>query len=205
MANLHAQEYASRHALFEMAMGFVADCGVEGDYLEFGGASGGSLISAFLAASSFPQLRSMHFFVFDSFEGLPEPKGIDAGDCLRYHKGEYACTLDRFRENVSRSGVDLSRVTCVPGWYRERLTDGLKRTLPLKKTSVVLVDCDLFESTVPVLTFITPYIQDGTVMIFDDWFSFKGRLDRGRRGHSRNGSRRSPTFKLTNIIAGAER
>ena len=121
----------------------------------------------------------MKFFVFDSFEGLPEPLGLDADRFKRYRKADYACDLDRFRVNVSTRGVDMSRVTCVPGWYRETLNQKLKEELRIEKAAVVLVDCDLYESTVSVLDFVSDYIHDGTVLIFDDWFSYKGRLDRG--------------------------
>jgi O-methyltransferase len=174
-----SQEYLSRLVLLDIVMGFIDDCKIEGCYLEFGCAGGGSLVDAFNAANRYRRLNSMPFFVFDSFEGLPEPAGLDAGESLRYNKGDFACNLDRYRQNVSSRGVDLARVTCVPGWYSETLNEELKQTLLIKRAAVVWIDCDLYESTVPVLEFITHFIQDGTVVIFDDWFSFKGRLDRG--------------------------
>jgi O-methyltransferase len=173
------REYLSRIVLLDIVMGFIDDCKVEGCYLEFGCAGGGSLVDAFNAAGRHRRLNSMPFFVFDSFEGLPEPTGLDADESHRYNKGDFACNLDRYRKNVRSRGVDLARVTCIPGWYSETLNDELKQTLPIKKAAVVWIDCDLYESTVPVLEFITHFIQDGTVVIFDDWFSFKGRLDRG--------------------------
>ena len=173
------REHFSCLLLFDIVMGFVDDCRVEGCYLEFGGFAGYSLIVAFHAASRYRRLNSMLFFVFDSFEGLPQPVGLDAGEFLRYKRGEYACNLDLYKQNIRKQGVDLDRVTCIPGWYNETLNEELKRQLPIKKAAVVLIDCDLYESTVPALDFITDYIQDGTVIIFDDWFSYKGRLDRG--------------------------
>ena len=67
----------------------------------------------------------------------------------------------------------------IPGYYNESLTEELKKKLPIKKASIIHVDCDLYESTVPVLHFIESYVQDGTVVMFDDWFSYKGRQDMG--------------------------
>jgi hypothetical protein len=173
------REYFSRRLLFDVVMGFVDDCRVEGCYLEFGAFAGGSLIDAFHAARHYGRLKSMQFFVFDSFQGLPEPLGLDADELKRYRRGEYACNLEQFRQNVRSHGVDPDRVTCISGWYSDVLNEELKARLPIKKAAVVLIDCDLYESTVPVLEFITDYIQDGTVVVFDDWFSYKGRLDRG--------------------------
>jgi O-methyltransferase len=56
---------------------------------------------------------------------------------------------------------------------------------------VIWVDCDLYESTVPVLDFITEYIQDGTVIIFDDWYSFRADPDRGEQKALAGGVRKT--------------
>jgi hypothetical protein len=189
------REYLSRIFLFDTVAGFIDDCRVGGSYLEFGCAGGGSLIDIFDAARRCAHLDSMQFFVFDSFEGLPEPTGIDGGEFRRYNKGDYACNLDRYKVNVRRGGVDLNRVTCIPGWYSESLTDELKRKLPIGKAAIVLIDCDLYESTVPVLDFLTDYVQSGTVLIFDDWFSYKGRLDCGEAKAFREWLAKNPTIQ----------
>jgi hypothetical protein len=42
-----------------------------------------------------------------------------------------------------------------------------------------MVDCDLYESTVAVLDFITDYLQDGSILIFDAWFCFRANPNRG--------------------------
>lgn len=173
---LKGREYLSRMRLLDTIMGFVKDCKVEGCYMEFGSADGDSLGDSFAAARR--RGLAMDFYVFDSFQGLPKPTGLD-GDGSTYQEGQFACGLEQFKRNVRRLGVDLNRVTLCPGWYSQTLTPELKRKLPVRKAAVVLIDCDLYESTVPVLEFITDYIQDGTVLIFDDWFSYQGRTDRG--------------------------
>jgi hypothetical protein len=38
----------------------------------------------------------------------------------------------------------------------------------------VTVDCDLYESAKVVLDFMTPLLTAGSVLVFDDWFSFRG-------------------------------
>ena len=173
------REYLSRQWLFDTVAGFVDDCRVCGEYLEFGCSSGSSLIDMFKSIKYYPRLENMRSFIFDSFEGLPTPVGIDADESQRYETGEYACDLDRFKRNVERGGVDLRKVHCIVGWYEKTLTPALKQQLSIQKASIILIDCDFYESTVPVLNFITDYVQTGTVLIFDDWYSYKGRLDRG--------------------------
>jgi hypothetical protein len=173
------REYLSRQWLFDTVAGFIDDCRIGGEYLEFGCSTGSSLIDMTKSIKRYPRLANMRSFVFDSFEGLPIPVGIDADESRRYERGEYACDLDQFRHNVKRGGVELRNVRCVAGWYDKTLTPALKQELGIQKAAIILIDCDLYESTVPVLNFITNYVQTGTVLIFDDWYSYKGRLDRG--------------------------
>lgn len=191
------REYLERQLALDTILGFLVDCRVEGSYLEFGCARGSSLIDLFDSSKGHPSLNEMKFFVFDSFEGLPAPQGLDAGDFRRYEQGEFACDLDQYKINVRNGGVDLSRVTLTPGWYDKSLNDDLKRRLPIAKASLVLIDCDLYESTVPVLNFITDYIQDGTVLLFDDWFSYKGRLDQGEARAFTEWLTRNPSIQAT--------
>jgi len=186
-----------RHALLNIVMSFIDDARVEGSYLEFGVFTGRAFTDAFHAAQKHKKLHSMKFYAFDSFEGLPEPEETYADGTGRYRKGEYACGIDKFKENISNNGVDLNKVTCVAGWYNEVLNEEMRKSLPIKKAAVVYIDCDLYESTVSVLNFITDYIQDGTVMIFDDWYSYKGRLDRGEARAFGEWLKKNPSIKAT--------
>jgi len=45
--------------------------------------------------------------------------------------------------------------------------------------AVVHIDCDLYESTKTVLDALTPTLQDGTVVLFDDWFHYRGNPNKG--------------------------
>ena len=49
------------------------------------------------------------------------------------------------------------------------------------KAAVIYVDCDLYKSTVPVLKFIVPFLQRGTIIVFDDWNCFYGDPELGER------------------------
>jgi len=178
------------------AMEFVKECQVEGDYLEFGLYAGRGFSSAYHFAK-FYGLKNMKFYGFDSFEGLPEIRGKDKNDFIHYHKGEYVYGLKKFIKKMKKEGLDFNsgRVTLIPGWYNKTLTKTTKDKLSIKKAAVVLVDCDLYESTVPVLDFITDYIQDGTILIFDDWFAFRGDPDKGEQRAFKEWLRKNPKFK----------
>jgi len=102
------------------------------------------------------------------------------------------CPQADFIQYLTRSGVDLNDVIVVPGFYDRSLTRELHERHKLIASAVIHVDCDLYESTVPVLYFIAPSVVDGTTICFDDWFYYKGHPDKGERGAFEAWLRRNP-------------
>lgn len=141
-----------------------------GDYYEFGLFRGYAFLKAFEHSQSVG-LDSIHFYGFDSFAGLPEATGIDQTDG-RFFEGQFACSKENVLNNLSSNGMDMSRVTLIEGFYEDSLTEALKEKHDFKPASVVLMDCDLYSSTAHALAWIDNYLQDGTILLFDDWFSF---------------------------------
>ena len=60
-----------------------------------------------------------------------------------------------------------------------------------------MIDCDLYESTVPVLDFITDIVGQGTIIIFDDWYRFKGSTEHGEQRACKEWLERNPHITLT--------
>jgi O-methyltransferase len=194
--------YSEREQIFQISMDFVSRSELDGDYLEFGVCEGNTFVTAFHCAKRSNAvnhkkntMNSMMFYAFDSFEGLPEIKGIDAKGYRCFNKGEYFCSLDKFVKIISGKGVDMTKVITVPGWYDEVLNDATKKKLPLKKASIIFIDCDLYESTVSVLEFITDYLQNGTILIFDDYYCYRGDPNYGEQRAFREWLERNPTIK----------
>jgi O-methyltransferase len=123
----------------------------------------------------------MNFYAFDSFQGLTEPTGIDAVSDTVFKEGDYACGVRDFMENIARQGVDLNRVRIVPGCYKDMLTQETEQTLDITAAAVIWVDCDLYSPAMEALNFVTDYLVDGTVLVFDDWFCFKSDPNRGEQ------------------------
>ena len=141
-----------------------------GDYLEFGCAAGDSFLHTYRRAAS--KMPWMRFWAFDSFAGLPAPQGIDR--CGEAREGLFACSEKDFRANLDRARVDWKRVEIVPGWYDHTLRPELKAERGLRLASIVYIDCDLYHSAALALEFITDLVETGTVLIFDEWFTFRG-------------------------------
>jgi O-methyltransferase len=116
---------------------------------------------------------------FDSFEGLPEMGPIDSH--AGWQAGSFAMGEDEFVRCVIDAGMPCERLVTVKGFYDRSLTDELTQRLLPRRASVVYVDCDLYKSTVPVLKFVLPFLQVGTIVAFDDWNCFFANPIRGQR------------------------
>lgn len=166
---------------------------IDGHYFEFGVYRGRSFILAYKNAEAIGR-HSMQFYAFDSFQGLSKPSAAEGVD--RFHEGQYACSKDEFLEIIEKSGVDIGRVHCVEGYFSESLTENLKKKLADKQAAVIWIDCDLFEPTLDALRFITPNLQNGTIIVFDDWFNYGADPLQGEYAAVRVWLKENPGFCL---------
>jgi len=61
---------------------------------------------------------------------------------------------------------------------------------------MVMIDCDLYESTKDVLKFITNLVHNGTIIIFDDWYVFKSNPEKGQQYACIEWLNNNPNIKL---------
>ena len=154
------------------------------DYLEFGTFRGKSFVVFFRAAEKYG-LEDMRFFGFDSFEGLPETptcaRPNENTSKAAFAAGNYVCSREEFTNILIRNGVDMESVTLIPGFYSQTLTESLKRELAIEAAAIVNIDCDIYESTVDVLSFVTGFFRNGSLVLFDDWLAYDGHPRRGEQ------------------------
>lgn len=185
--------------ILKQAFDYGLHTDLPGDYLEFGVWKGRSFATAFhvwkYVKRNKQALQDTRFFAFDSFEGLPEPTLDQDKSTGEFKKGQYACSEKEFVNILQRERVDLADVIMVKGWYKDSLTDQTKQKHALHKVAIVFIDCDLYESTVSVLEFITDLLVDGTVIIFDDWFCFRGNPEAGEMRAFTEWLARHPEFQ----------
>ncbi len=201
--------FVGEHGCVHTGASFITWNQVEGDYLEFGVYEGASFARAYQAIQGnrrrhvqvttnvtpeYARWRDSkpRFFAFDSFEGLPESddKQVD------YGAGAYQCSEEGFRSNIQRQGVNLADVVTVRGFYDRSLTPQVKAQHGLRRVAMAMIDCDLYESTVPVLNFLTDIVGQGTVLIFHDWFRFQGSPDHGEQRACREWLEANPHLEL---------
>jgi len=141
-----------------------------GDYYEFGLFRGYAFLKAYEHSKQLG-LNDINFFGFDSFKGLPAAEGIDTADG-RFFEGQFSCSRTDVEKNLAANGMSLDRVRLVEGFYEDSLTEELHAQENFRSASVVLLDCDYYSSTVEALAWIDRYLVDGTILLFDDWFSY---------------------------------
>ncbi len=159
---------------------FVKRCGVEGDYLEFGVFRGEGFRTSLIAARRMFGGRKNfagRFIAFDSFEGLPVVSSLKTENNI-FLGGEYSASVDTFLRTLG-SLKKIFPIEIVKGWFNRTLTAETISKFNLQRAAFINVDCDIYESTVDVLRFITPLVQTGTVLYFDDWFCQKGSMEDG--------------------------
>ena len=193
--NFKGLELNSREKMLKLAMQYAVASKLDGDYLEFGVYKGDTFSGAYHLAR-FNGPIAMKFMAFDSFSGLPEIKGVDS-EFKQYNQGQYAYGVENFKNNILKRGVDLKKVEIIPGWFDQSLNQELAGKIKLVSAAIIWIDCDLYESTLPVLNFIKDFLRDGTIIIFDDWFCFRGHPDRGERRAFREWLEKNQEFTVS--------
>ena len=88
----------------------------------------------------------------------------------------------------------------VKGFYKDTLKDKTTIDLKIDKARVVMIDCDLKESARLALEFIKPSIQEGTIILFDDYVYFKGSVIKGECGAFNDFRKKYPEILFRRIF-----
>lgn len=189
---------SDKEDLMRKAMLYIRDNNIEGDYLEFGSYIGKSFSSAYFFSKLW-KIKNMRYYSFDSFKGFPKTKKID-NVIPRFKEGEYSVTIETFKKNIIKKGVNLDEVEIIKGYYHDSLTNELSRRLKINNAAIVNIDCDLYESTQQCLDFITDYLVDGMLILFDDWNCYKSREDLGEQRGFSEWLQKNPQIKAKEFL-----
>jgi hypothetical protein len=151
----HAIQFASREQLWDYTLRQVR---IEGQYLEFGVFEGRS-INHIARAARTPQRSRPQVYGFDSFEGLKE-------DWRGNHLGKGA--FDR----GGRMPRVEANVTLVKGWFDQTLPKFLAEHR--EPVAYLHIDSDTFEAADAVLSLLGDRIAAGSIVVFDEYFGYRG-------------------------------
>lgn len=174
---------------------YIARCGLKGHYLEFGTWYGRSFFP------NFYQYRHWllgNFYAFDSFAGLSPPLPLETeftgGD---FYEGGYCCNKASFEAIADLVEFPRARLHIVPGFYDETLQRSPEDYgLSERSVSVCIIDCDLRSPTERVLEFVTPLLEPGALIYFDDWRLTRASSVVGERAAALEWLKKNPSFEL---------
>jgi len=185
--------------MLAQAFEFVKINGIAGDYFEFGVWRGKTFGHARTMARRY-RVPGLKFRAFDSFAGLPPPAEGERYEI--WSEGQFACSPTEFEAILRRKGFAPDEYELVKGFYSESLDDALiaRYRSAGVKAAVIYIDCDLYESTRDVLEFIRHFVQDGTVVCFDDFYNYRGRADQGEQRAVAEFTARYPEVRLRSYM-----
>jgi hypothetical protein len=175
-----------RSETFMSAIAYVDYEGIPGDVVEFGVFTGLSLVQFAQGHLFDPKGIERRFVGFDSFEGLPASAEAHARwqpkDCAINHGWHPLLPIGgRVTPQVTQDLFAACELP-PPVLHVGAFSDTVGHAVPAEIPAIALVhfDCDLYESTRDALTAAAPALQDGAMLMFDDWFHYRGNPRKGQ-------------------------
>jgi O-methyltransferase len=159
------------------AVRYVSANAIMGAFVECGVWKGGSMAAI---ARTLLQVQDVErdLYLFDTFEGMPEPtaKDIDysgkqASEVLQ-ENSSYRCAdapLECVKEVLYETGYPKERIHCVQGKVEETIPSHAPDSI-----SLLRLDTDWYKSTKHELVHLFPRLSHGGVIIIDDYGHWRG-------------------------------
>jgi O-methyltransferase len=191
------------HALTR-AVEYIVARRIPGAFVECGVWRGGSMMAVALTLLRL-KVTDRDLYLFDTFEGMPEPGeedvkqgGEPAADVLaRLDRGSAhwaIASIEEVREVLFSVGYPRERIHLVPGKVEETLPDGAPGDVALLR-----LDTDWYASTRHELVHLYPRLVAGGVLIIDDYAYWRG----ARQAVDEYVRENEPTLFLIRIDHGA--
>lgn len=171
---------ARRMALVD-AVEYVVKAGVPGDFVECGVWRGGSMMAVALTLLRLG-VTDRDLWLYDTFEGMPEPTEHDVGPDGHAAKAEFELRkvgsdssdwcrsgIDEVRENLAGTGYPTDRIRLVKG----KVEDTIPGEIP-GRIACLRLDTDWYASTRQELLHLYPLLSSRGVLILDDYGHWKG-------------------------------
>ena len=163
---------------------------IEGAYFEFGVFEGTSLLAAAELHRRLNFTVVRNYYGFDSFdEGFKYFSSEDAHPFFKAgdFSSSYEKTLKRFRKHQN--------VKLIKGFFEHSLSDSPATEIS-DKCAIAFIDCDLKSPASVALEYLVPRLQEGSVLIVDDYFAYKGKPTLGTCGAVNDFLERNDRIKL---------
>jgi len=117
-----------------------------------------------------------NYYLFDSFEGLPEAKKIDGEAAINWQSNKES---PLYYENCKAEIKYADKAMKISGAKNYKLIKGwFSETLPTfeseEEISILRLDGDWYDSTMDCLRFLYPKVAKGGLIIVDDYYAWDG-------------------------------
>ena len=156
---------------------------IKGDYIEFGMFEGTSLIIGLECHLKTRQENGpiRKFWGLDSFEG--GFKYSTEEDIHPFWKpGDFKSVYSKVEKRIRKYFNKRAEWEIIPGFFEESIAGKNAREFGIKNIALALIDCDLGSPSKIALDFIKPALHEGSIIILDDYFAYKGSLTKGEAG-----------------------
>tara|TARA_B100000929_G_scaffold184206_1_gene145880 strand:- start:115 stop:828 length:714 start_codon:yes stop_codon:yes gene_type:complete len=190
----------AKYLAIKKAMYITAHDATNGSYLEFGVFTGSSFNFAMKVNRKIEKIfgkNNCEFIGFDSFKGFGKIKKGDENP--RFGDRTFSVNEKKVLENIKKCSKG-QKMRIVKGFYEDTIKNKTTQDLNIDKARVIMIDCDLKESALLALEFIRPAIQDGTIILFDDFVFFKGNENKGEFGAFNDFRKKYPEILFRRIF-----
>jgi len=191
---------------FHWAWGYITTNQIKGEYIEFGTYQGNTFIESWRQWDYFQkwmemQLKSSEkwrvdtfvdyykykpkFVGIDSFEGIPENNESE----FYFSKGDFTASEILVEKNCLDAGMPRNQFQLIKSFYSDIPSETL-----INKAALIHIDVDIYQSAIEALSLCKNIIQQGTVVLFDDYNCFSASNDKGERRALREFSEETGIF-----------
>ncbi|MCP4367778.1 MAG: macrocin O-methyltransferase [Deltaproteobacteria bacterium] len=155
--------------IYELAM-HIEEKKFDGAFVECGVWNGGS---AAIVAELAKHNRRRHLWLFDSWEGLPEPTEFDIShDGQLGEKGTSFGYEEKVKELLfHKLHLDHTKIQLVKGWFHDTISSHKKN---IGNIALLHLDCDWYESIKFCLEELYDQVIDGGFIVIDDYGYWQG-------------------------------
>jgi O-methyltransferase len=148
----------------------VDSLGLRGDIVECGVWNGGSAAVMGVACIDNKNPHGRTMWLFDSFEGLPQPGERDGSKEKKgYFEGYCRGDVQNVHRIFVKLGIPLDRARVIRGWFESTL-----KTAPVKRIAILHIDADWYDSVKLVLETFYDTVVPGGFVILDDYGTWQG-------------------------------
>ena len=190
----------AKYQAIKKAMFITAHDGTYGSYLEFGVFTGSSFNFAMKVNKKIEKIfgkTNCEFIGFDSFRGFGKIQKEDENPSFKDQT--FSVNEEKVLKNIEKCSKN-QKYRIIKGFFKDTIENKTTKDLNIDKARVVMIDCDLKESTKLALEFIKPAIQEGTIILFDDFVFFKGSESKGEYGAFKDFRKKYPEILFRRIF-----